>query len=257
VTDKPIARIRFATWKEFARFLTQKGAETGLFVRTAQPPPIGTELQIQLRFPDETALDLSARVSSTGSDGVAPGMGVVLTSMSAEEAAVLMNAIRRASARSPAPSASATKPAPAAAADAPSPAGPAAAAQHPEPDASPPVRRTNDAAPSGPLPAPRPVHAERFNEVFRLAAASKFDRAEDRVRQMLAEHPDDTEARIWQLVIQARRFRSKFLFEEAMEKYESVLMLDAAHEEARSELAALGAEAETSKDLVQRVFGEG
>ncbi|MGD8861028.1 MAG: PilZ domain-containing protein [Myxococcales bacterium] len=253
MTDKPIARIRFATWREFARFLTRKGAESGLFVRTTQPLPIGTELQIQLHFPDDSALDLSARVATGDSDGAAPGMGVVLTSMSAEEAEVLMNAIRRASARSP----EARPAAPRAAAVAPA----AVASTRDDPGPT----RTDASGAEGPVstseqdprPAPRPVHAERFNEVFRLAAASKFDRAEERVRQMLAERPDDTEARIWQLVIQARRFRSQFLFDEAMEKYEAVLMIDGAHEEARSELDALGAEAETSKDLMQRVFGDG
>ncbi len=236
MSDKPTARIPFKTWQEFARFLTQKGSSDGLFIRARKPPAIGTELGLQFKFPDESELDLSARVVAVQhAPAATPGMTVQFTSMSAEEAQAIQQAIRRASA---APREQKR-------------GGDAHAAAPAQPQAASAARAPQPAA----APPPRPAAAGRFAEVERLADTSKYDRAEELVRQMLADHAGDRDARVWQLIIQARRHRAQFSFDDAIACYQAVLMLDDQHLEARRELQTLGGEAERSKDLMERVFG--
>jgi hypothetical protein len=90
--DSPAsARIRFGTWEEFARFLSQEPDERGLFLSGHNPPPIGTDVTVQLLLPDGNQVLLEARVAyalgtleaeAVGSD---PGMGVQFTHMSEEQ----------------------------------------------------------------------------------------------------------------------------------------------------------------------------
>jgi Tfp pilus assembly protein PilF len=86
---------------------------------------------------------------------------------------------------------------------------------------------------------------------------SRFDAAERQVMDLLADDPADANAQKLLLVIQARRLRSQFDFERAMQKYRAVLKLDPEHTEAKQQLDALGDELAHSQALFNRVFGSG
>lgn len=229
---QPTARIRFASWEELARFVMQADGR-GLFVRTGSPPPIGTELTLQLVLPDGRDLSLPGRVAHRvgAESGGDSGMGVQITHMSAEQAERLQqlmtnpdiarNFHKHASLR---PSA-------------------------PEP-ASKPVAR--------PLPEPPPAEPKPLSalaQAYALLERARFDTAERHVMDVLGDDPSSVEAQKLLFVIQARRLRSQFDFDRATQKYRAVLKLDPSHAEAKEQVALLQGEIEHSKALFERVFG--
>ena len=224
------ARIRFASWEELARFVMQSDGR-GLFVRANTPPPIGTELTLQLILPDGRDLALPGRVAhrSAGDAGSEPGMGVQITHMSAEQAERLQQLMtdpeiarsfhKQASLRPKAPSL---------------------------PAAPPPV----------PVPVPpasqmSPLLVQAVTQLER----ARFDTAERHVMDALGDDPSNVEAQKLLLIVQARRFRSQFDFDRASQKYRAVLKLDPEQPEAQEQVASLSNEIEHSKALFERVFG--
>lgn len=221
----PTARIRFGSWEELARFVMQSDGR-GLFVRAATPPPIGTELTLQLILPDGRDLALPGRVAhrvGAGSGGD-PGMGVQITHMSAEQAERLQQLMSN-----PDIARNFHK----------------QASLRPEPE--PP-------APATPLPATATM-SPLLVQALTLLDRSRFDTAERCVMDVLGDDPSNVEAQKLLLVIQARRLRSQFDFDRATQKYRAILKLDPQHAEAKEQVAALSNEIEHSKALFERVFG--
>jgi Tfp pilus assembly protein PilZ len=226
------ARIRFESWAEFARFLHQDGGSRGLFVRADAPPPIGTDLNVQFVLPDQSELVLAGRVVHCLSADEAraaneePGMGVQFTHMSAEQAERVEALMAQANATETNGNRAKVE------------------LERPAP--------TSSARPRG---ASMPVRDPRLEQVAQLLERGRFDAAERRLGDLLAESPDLTAAKILLLVAQARRARAQFDFELALELYTGVLMLDSTHREALDQMEALRAEATHTKELYERVFG--
>lgn len=265
----PTARIRFGSWEELARFVMESDGR-GLFVRAGSPPPIGTELMLQLILPDGRDLALPGRVAHrVGPEaGAEPGMGVQITHMSAEQAERLQQLMtnpdiarsfhRQASLRpgAPVPSSATTpegKPVlPRAKPILTSKHKPAQAAPRP-----PAPVRAPEPAPPRPVVEPPPPSAMSplLIQAYTLLERARFDSAERCVMDLLGDDPAHVEAQKLLLVIQARRLRSQFDFDRAMQKYRAVLRLEPEHPEAKEQVAALGHEIEHSKALFERVFG--
>lgn len=285
-TQQATARIRFDSWSEFARFMNQDGGSRGLFVRAAVPPPIGTELTVHFVLPDGSDLALPGRVAhrlsaeEASAMGEHPGMGVQFTHMSEEQAQriqeIMATAESRQSMRSSNPNVQnnstapgvtrptpanpmspvrAAQPTPATVARpaAPTPAGNGAAAK--------PVNGTSTVAAGG---AKRPVAAgsvsgapqdPRLHQAASMLERGRFDLAQEKVSELLEDNPDLIMAKILANVIEARRLRAQFAFEEAIERYRAVLRLDPEHHEARDQLAVLPHELEHSVALYTRMFG--
>ncbi|MDH5674680.1 MAG: hypothetical protein OEZ06_21310 [Myxococcales bacterium] len=97
---KPVARLGFEAWEDFVAFLSQQDAGRGLFMRSRQPLPAGTEIDVDLGFPNGSRLSLAARVIDADCDPRTGDLGlrIQIAHMSAEQAAFLQAAIQRASA---------------------------------------------------------------------------------------------------------------------------------------------------------------
>ncbi len=236
----PTARLRFASWSELVRFLMQDNQERGLFVRAGKPPPIGTDLMVQLLLPDGRDLSLAARVvHRVGPEQSAePGMGVQFTHMSEEQAARLQQLMSNPEVTRSIHEAQPVR----------APSKPAAAPAQP----APPQRAQPQAASA---PDPEPPSDTRLAQVLVQLERARFDAAERLAMDVLGEDPTDTEAQKLLLVTQARRLRSQFDFDRALQKYRAVLKLDPSHPEAREQLAGLDVEIERSRELFDRVFG--
>lgn len=227
----PTARIRFASWEELARFVMESDGR-GLFVRTASPPPIGTELTLQLVLPDGRDLALPGRVAHRVTDQRAePGMGVQITHMSAEQAERLQQLMS-----DPAVSRSLHR---------------EQASQRPAPPTKP------AAVPSAPPLPEEPPKSSLLLQAMQLLDRARFDTAERNVMDVLGDDPTNVEAQKLLLIIQARRLRSQFDFDRATQKYRAVLKLDPDNPEAKEQVASLSSEIEHSKALFERVFGSG
>jgi len=223
----PTARIRFASWEELARFVMQSDGR-GLFVRAATPPPIGTELTLQLVLPDGRDLALPGRVAHRVTDPRAEtGMGVQITHMSAEQAERLQQLMSD-------PDVSRSL--------------------HKEKASLRPEQAFVPSAPPGPEEAPK---SALLLQAMQLLDRARFDTAERNVMDVLGDDPANVEAQKLLLIIQARRLRSQFDFDRATQKYRAVLKLDPDHAEAKEQVAALSGEIEHSKALFERVFGSG
>jgi Tfp pilus assembly protein PilZ len=236
------ARIRFGSWAEFTRFINQDGNSRGLFVRASLPPPIGTELNVQFVLPDASDLVLSGRVvhrlsaeEARATESTA-GMGVQFTHMSVEQAERVSALMAFATAQEPASGAREIV-------EPPPPTVPQPQPQLP----SQPVR------PRVSQPAGRD---RRLDQVIELLERARFDAAERLSEELISDCPDLSAARILRLVTQARRARSKFEFEQAIELYTSVLMINAHHEEALDQLRTLPKLLEQTEQLYKRVFGK-
>jgi tetratricopeptide (TPR) repeat protein len=282
-TQQATARIRFDSWSEFSRFMNQDGGSRGLFVRAAVPPPIGTELTVNFVLPDGSNLALPGRVAhrlsaeEANAMGEHPGMGVQFTHMSEEQAQriqeIMANAESRQSMRNSSPVAQnnstapgVTRPTPADPVRAlpPAPAAgpaarPAAAAQNAAGFAKP--MNGTGAASAG---TKRPIasgalsaapHDPRLHQAASLLERGRFALAERKIAELLEDNPDLVAAKILAHVIDARRLRAQFAFEQAIERYRAVLRLDPEHREASEQLATLPHELEHSIALYQRVFG--
>jgi hypothetical protein len=229
----PTARIRFASWEELARFVMQSDGR-GLFVRAATPPPIGTELTLQLVLPDGRDLSLPGRVAHrvAADSGGDPGMGVQITHMSAEQAERLQQLMSD-------PDVSRSL--------------------HKQKASFRPEAQHVAAIPSAPPPPPpdEPPKSSLLLQAMQLLDRARFDTAERNVMDVLGDDPTNIEAQKLLLIIQARRLRSQFDFDRATQKYRAVLKLDPEHPEAKEQVAALSNEIEHSKALFERVFGNG
>jgi PilZ domain-containing protein len=281
-TQQATARIRFDSWSEFARFMNQDGGSRGLFVRAAMPPPIGTELTVHFVLPDGSDLALPGRVAHRLSAeeaqamGEHPGMGVQFTHMSEEQALrvqeIMATAESRQSMRSGNPNVQnnstapgVTRPTPVNPVRAlqPTPATvarPAAPAQNGNGAAAKPVNGTSAAAARS---TKRPIAGAvsgapqdpRLHQAASMLERGRFDLAQTKVAELLEDNPDLVVAQILAYVIDARRLRAQFAFEEALERYRAVLRLDPEHREAAEQLARLPQELEHSKALYARMFG--
>lgn len=284
-TQQATARIRFDSWSEFARFMNQDGGSRGLFVRAAVPPPIGTELTVHFVLPDGSDLALPGRVAhrltaeEAQAMGEHPGMGVQFTHMSEEQALrvqeIMATAESRQSMRSGNPNVQNNSTAPGV--TRPTPVNPvralqpAAAAPAVRPAAAPapangngaatkPVNGTSTAAVNG---TKRPIAGAvsgapqdpRLHQAASMLERGRFDLAQSKVTELLQDNPDLITAKILALVIEGRRLRAQFAFEESIERYRAVLRLDPEHGEARDQLAVLPHELEHSVALYTRVFG--
>lgn len=227
VKEHPTARIRFASWEELARFVMQSDGR-GLFVRTGSPPPIGTELTLQLVLPDGRDLALPGRVAhrvvpESGSD---PGMGVQITHMSAEQAERLQQLMSNPELSRSLHQQTSQRPGP----------------RSVEPPALPP-------------PPAAPAASALLVQAYTLLERARFDPAERHVMDVLGDDPANVEAQKLLLIIQARRLRSQFDFDRATQKYRAVLKLEPEHAEAKEQVGTLEGEIEHSKALFERVFG--
>jgi hypothetical protein len=281
-TQQATARIRFDSWSEFARFMNQDGGSRGLFVRAAVPPPIGTDLTVHFVLPDGSNLALPGRVAhrlsaeEASAMGEHPGMGVQFTHMSEEQAQriqeIMANVESRQSTRNSSPVAQNNSTAPGV--TRPTPVDPVRALQPTPatPIARPAAGAQNGAAAAKPVngsaAAPagtkRPTangavsgvpHDPRLHQAASLLERGRFDLAERKVAEMLEDNPELIVAKILAHVIDARRLRAQFAFEQAIERYRAVLRLDPEHREATEQLATLPQELEHSIALYQRVFG--
>jgi len=225
--------VRFTSWSDFAKFLTQDSDDRGLFVRLGRPPSLGTELELQFVFPDLSDMALRARVVHRVTPEQAEalrseaGMGVQFTDMSAEQAHRLQSVIAQADvARSIVEVEGRSLKAP--------------------PDVAPPHQ-----------PEPGSIWDDkRMRDAYGLLDRSRFDAAERLAAELLTERSSD-DVKILLLLIQARRLGSQFDFEGALRKYGAVLELQTDHEEAQEQVRQLHAELEHSADLFNRVFGSG
>jgi tetratricopeptide (TPR) repeat protein len=262
--------------------MNQDGGSRGLFVRAAVPPPIGTELTVHFVLPDGSDLALPGRVAhrlsaeEANAMGEHPGMGVQFTHMSEEQALrvqeIMATAESRQSMRSGNPNVQnnstapgVTRPTPAnpirALQPAPAPAArPAAPAQNGNGAAAKPVNGTSAAAAGS---TKRPIAGAvsgapqdpRLHQAASMLERGRFDLAQTKVAELLEDNPDLVVAQILANIIDARRLRAQFSFEEAIERYRAVLRLDPEHHEARDQLAVLPHELEHSVALYTRVFG--
>lgn len=282
-TQQATARIRFDSWSEFARFMNQDGGSRGLFVRAAVPPPIGTELTVHFVLPDGSDLALPGRVAhrlaaeEAQAMGEHPGMGVQFTHMSEEQALrvqeIMATAESRQSMRTSGPTMQnnstapgMTRPTPVNQARAVQPAAaapaarPGAPAQNGNGAAAKPVNGASAAAVNG---TKRPIAGAvsgapqdpRLHQAASMLERGRFDLAQRKVAELLEDNPDLITAKILALVIDGRRLRAQFAFEDAIERYRAVLRLDPEHGEARDQLAVLPHELDHSVALYTRVFG--
>jgi len=231
----PNARIRFASWEELARFVMQSDGR-GLFVRAVAPPPIGTELTLQLVLPDGRDLALPGRVAhrvAPGS-GAEPGIGVQITHMSEEQAERLQQLMTDPDIARSFHKHASLRPA-------------SAEVQAPEP--------ASERAAAEPAPGASSQLSAPLVQAFAQLDRARFDSAERLVMDVLGDDPSSTEAQKLLLTIQARRLRSQFDFDRATQKYRAILKLDPQHAEALEQVASLSHEIEHSKALFERVFG--
>lgn len=260
---QPTAHIRFASWEEFGGFLGQQGGSRGLFVRADKPPSIGTEIRVHFVLPDGSDLTLAGRVVHSVNPleaqalGEEPGMGVQFTHMSEEQGRALQELMMKAlSSPSLHPPGRPQRVAPAPAPAPTPPREPAGAAREQ-------VAVARVAIPRAGRPAEPPAASEprvpdddpRLHEASSLLDRVRYDAAEQKVAEVLRERPGSFEGRIILFTAQARRAASQFDFEAAIDKYRALLQLDPEHAEARTQLPLLQREAETSRALVERVFG--
>jgi hypothetical protein len=257
-------RMRFDSWAEFARFVHQDPSTRGLFVRSAAPAPVDTDIDVQIGLPDGDEITLSGRVvHRVGAEeaqamGEYSGMGVQFTFISDDQMARIDQLLANAAARQQRGSI---------------PSGTAAGRQSPVPSqpAAPPAKPVaaapgaHGAAPSrsaesgvlAPLfadasPAPQDP---RLHQATSLLERGRFDLAAQHASDVLAEHPGLIAAKILLLVIDARKMRAQFAFEHAIDCYRGVLALDAQHREASELLPVLRKELEHSLALTERMFG--
>ena len=257
--------------------MNQDGGARGLFVRAAVPPPIGTDLMVQFVLPDGSDLSLPGRVAHRLSAeeahamGEHPGMGVQFTHMSEEQAQriqeVLAAAESRQSMRNSTPAVqngegrASGKPAAPAAVRPPSSAVRPGAPQNGA-SAARPANGANAAASGGArrsVPSGAASGAPQDSRLLQAASMlerGRFDQAERKVMELLEDNPDLVPARILAHLIEARRLRAQFAFEDAMARYRAVLSLDPDHAEAQEQIAVLPGELERSKALYERVFGK-
>lgn len=261
---QPTAHIRFSSWEEFGGFLGQQGSSRGLFVRAEKPPPIGTELSVHFVLPDGSDLTLAGRVVHSVNPLEAqaldeePGMGVQFTHMSEEQGRALqelmMKALSSPSLHPAGPQRAAPPPpTPSPFDDPPSAREPTAVARVVIPRAG----RFAEPLPTPPAQPRVPDEDPRLHEASSLLDRLRFDAAEQKVAEVLRERPGSFEGRIILFTAQARRAASQFDFQTAIDKYRALLQLDPEHTEARAQLSLLQREAETSRALVERVFGSG
>ena len=257
--------------------MNQDGGARGLFVRAAVPPPIGTDLTVAFVLPDGSDLALPGRVvhrlaaEEAQAMGEHAGMGVQFTHMSEEQALriqeLMANAEARASMRASQPVGAnsvqaAARPASAAKAGAQSqnnmqvaakPAPAAANGAHAASTATPAngqVRRPLAGAPVSALPLD-----PRLHQAGSMLERGRFDGAARLVGELLADNPDLVAGKVLANLIDARRLRAQFAFEDAIAHYQAVLMLDPEHREASEQLVVLPQELEHSVKLYERVFG--
>jgi Tfp pilus assembly protein PilZ len=261
---QPTAHITFTSWEEFGGFLGQSGSARGLFVRAEKPPPIGTEIRVHFVLPDGSDLTLAGRVVHSVNPleaealGEEPGMGVQFTHMSEEQGRALQGLMMKAlSSPSLHPSPRAPRNAPTRYSSSPPHELPFAAA---EPTtvarvAIPRAERAGAPVPPAPIEPRVPDNDPRIQEASSLLDRVRFDAAEQKVAEVLRERPGSFEGRLILFTAQARRAASQFDFQTAIDKYRALLQLDPEHAEAKSQLQLLQREAETSRALVERVFG--
>jgi Tfp pilus assembly protein PilZ len=249
----PTAHIRFTSWEEFGGFLGQQGSLRGLFVRADKPPAIGTELRVHFVLPDGSDLTLSGRVVHTVNPLEAqaldeePGMGVQFTHMSEEQGRALQELMMKALSSPSLPPAG--RPRRAEQPRAPEPSEPTAFARVAT------SRASRDHEPLEPPAARVPDEDPRLQEASSLLDRVRFDAAEEKVAEVLRERPGSFEGRVILFTAQARRAASQFDFQTAIDKYRALLQMDPDHAEAKAQVQLMQREAETSRALVERVFG--
>ena len=102
---------------------------------------------------------------------------------------------------------------------------------------------------------PRTVEIELLvADALKLLAASRPEDAESTLRKAVYLDPSKPNARIWLLVVEARRLRDAGDLRGAYEKYMEVLTLDAKHHEALAETKKLGRD-DKQPGLLGRLFG--
>ncbi len=102
---------------------------------------------------------------------------------------------------------------------------------------------------------PRTVEIELLvSDALKQLAASRPEDAESTLRKAVDLDPSRPNARIWLLVLEARRLRDEGDGRGAYEKYMEVLTLDAKHHEALAETMKLGPEGK-QPGLLGRLFG--
>jgi hypothetical protein len=235
----PKARIRFRSWPEFAKFLTQDTDDRGLFVRLGRPPEIGTELVVEFLFPDLSDLTLRVRVvhrvtaEQAEQCGEEPGMGVQFTDMSAEQAAELQGLIAQADVAKGIVEAEGRS-------------------LKPPPSGLESLRAAPRGKPTE--PSESAWNDKRMRDAYALLDRSRFDAAERLVSELMTQRTDQ-EVKVLLLLIQARRATSQFDFEGALEKYGAVLEEQPEHGEAQEQVRQLHGELKHSAELFERVFG--
>ena len=84
-------KVRCDNWDRVVSLYTQNISRGGMFLKTENPPVVGTELTIQLVLPDGRTLDLPATVAHVVSperakmDKRTPGMGIFFQPLTAEQ----------------------------------------------------------------------------------------------------------------------------------------------------------------------------
>jgi Tfp pilus assembly protein PilZ len=259
---QPTAHITFTSWEEFGGFLGQSGSARGLFVRAEKPPAIGTEIRVHFVLPDGSDLTLAGRVVHSVNPleaealGEESGMGVQFTHMSEEQGRTLQGLMMKALSSPSLHPAPRPQRAPTRYSSKPPQVLPSAAS---EPSAvarvAIPRAERAGALPPGPVEPRVPDNDPRIQEASSLLDRVRFDAAEQKVAEVLRERPGSFEGRLILFTAQARRAASQFDFQTAIDKYRALLQLDPEHAEAKSQLQLLQREAETSRALVERVFG--
>jgi hypothetical protein len=285
--NSAMSRVRFDLWAEFARFMEQDSSTRGVFVRAAVPAAIGSEINVQFLLPDGSDLVLQGRVvhrlsaEEARAMGEHAGMGVQFTQLSAEQAQYIEGLLAGVAARQ---AQRASTPATASGKRSSAPPGKqdsVPAAPEVAPVAAPAPKNAAPVAPAAAAPAARAAAAPavvngaprvvvvtappsapaltdpRLHQATSLLERGRFEAAARHANDVLAEHPELTAAKILLLVIDARRLRSQFDFEPAIECYRTVLSLDPLHSEANDQIGVLAGELEHSKALFERVFGRG
>jgi len=259
---QPTAHIRFTSWEDFGGFLGQQGSSRGLFVRADRPPSIGTEIHVHFVLPDGSDLTLAGRVVHTVNPleaqalGEEPGMGVQFTHMSEEQGRRLQELMMKALSSPSLPPARPAR-------DQPAWSSPPQREPGPPPPLREPLAVARVSVPRAAQPAEPEVGEEsrvpdtdpRLHEASVLLDRVRYDAAEEKVAEVLRERPSSHEGRIILFTAQARRAASQFDFQVAIDKYRALLQLEPDNGEARAQLALLQREAETSRALVERVFG--
>jgi hypothetical protein len=110
--------------------------------------------------------------------------------------------------------------------------------------------------PPPPRRASQPIGRDpRIDQIVGLLDRARFDAAERKAVEVLTEIPELIGVRVLLLQAQARRARSQFDFDQALDLYMSILMLDSRHEEALEQIKVLPEQAEHTKKLQARVLG--